>query len=377
MPGDLGDAVQDADVGVGGHQGQGPAHGLGRDGIVVEIEMHVDGLAGAHLLHPIGVEGVERKRQQAGLFFGKSLGHGACAIVGPAALVRDFIAPQKRLAIAIRQGREHAACPERIAYIPDGPFHAALLISRSYLARTWHEVIVSGQFQQPRVEMNLVAAAFQHRAAKIVVQDDSGRAGPVLKGAHVAAQEILRRLVEKELQIQHPRPGQGDDETGELALGAADHDRAKVGPVHLCLLGGKDLQTQEGFARLGAQTCDHTPQLLNAAGVAAIPDHMVEACGAQAGMLLQHLAHKRQVRIDHGRPQRLGVLEAFHFNGAPHGVRVDVQGLCNRADLPMLGKEIAANLYAGFGTDHASSPSSWNLCERIDETAWPATNRAT
>ena len=49
MAGDLGGAVQDADVGVGGHQGQRPAHGFGRDGIVVEIEMHVDGLAGAHL----------------------------------------------------------------------------------------------------------------------------------------------------------------------------------------------------------------------------------------------------------------------------------------------------------------------------------------
>jgi len=42
----------------------------------------------------------------------------------------------------------------------------------------------------------------------------------------------------------------------------------------------------------------------------------------------------------------------------------------------MLGVEIAANLYAGFGTDHASSPSSWNLWERIDEAAWSAADRA-
>ena len=48
MAGDLGGAVQDAHLRVGGHQGQRPAHGLGRDGIVVEIETHVDGLAGAH-----------------------------------------------------------------------------------------------------------------------------------------------------------------------------------------------------------------------------------------------------------------------------------------------------------------------------------------
>src|SRR5437870_12592278 len=93
-------------------------------------------------------------------------------------------------------------------------------------------------------------------------------------------------------------------------------------------------------------------------------------------MLLQQLAHKRQVRIDNGRPQRLGMLEAFHFNGMPYGVGVDVQSGCNRADFPMLGVEIAANLYAGFGADHPSSPSSWNMWERIDEAAWPATDRA-
>jgi hypothetical protein len=91
---------------------------------------------------------------------------------------------------------------------------------------------------------------------------------------------------------------------------------------------------------------------------------------------MEHLAHKWQVRIDNRRPQRLGVLEAFHFNGAPYGVGVDVQGLCNGADFPMLGVKIAANLYADFGTDHPSSPSSWNVRERIDETAWPATDRA-
>ena len=167
MPGDLGGAVQDAYVGVGGHQGQRPTHGLGRDGIVVEIEMHVDGLAGAHGLHPIGVEGMERKRQQARLFFSESLGHGPCAIVGPAPLVRHFIPPHQRLAIAFRQSGEDAPRPERIPYIPNGPFHAAFLISRPYLARTWHEVIVSRQFQQPRVEMNLIPAAFQYRTARL------------------------------------------------------------------------------------------------------------------------------------------------------------------------------------------------------------------
>jgi hypothetical protein len=54
-------------------------------------------------------------------------------------------------------------------------------------------------------------------------------------------------------------------------------------------------------------------------------------------MLLERLAQKRQIRIDNGWPQWLGMLEALHFNGAPHRFGMDVQGWCNRAGFPMLG----------------------------------------
>ena len=169
MSSDLSGAVQDAYVRIGGHQGERPTYNFGRDGIVVEIEMHVHGFTGAHGLDSIGVEEMERQRQQARLFFGECLGYGPCAIVGPGALVRHFIPPHERLAIAFRQCGEDSAGPERIPYIPNNPFHAAFLISRAYLARTWRAVIVRRQLQQPRVEMNLIPAAFQHRTAKIVV----------------------------------------------------------------------------------------------------------------------------------------------------------------------------------------------------------------
>src|SRR5579872_4861177 len=224
--------------------------------------------------------------------------------------------------------------------------------------------------------MDLVAASLQDGAAKIVIKDDPGRPGPILESAHVATQEVFRGLVEEEFQIQRSRPGQGHDEAGELPFGAADHDGAKVGPVNLCLLGWKHLQAEKGFLRLRAQTGHRASQLLDTARVATIPDHLVKARSAQARMLLQCLTHKGQIRIDKGRPQRLGVLETFHLNRAPHGVGVDAQNLCNGADFPMLGVEIAANLYAGFGGDHPNSPSSWNVWERIDETAWPAADRA-
>ena len=50
--------------------------------------------------------------------------------------------------------------------------------------------------------MNLIAAALQHRAFQIVVKNHAGLSAPVLEGVDVAAQEILRCLIEEELQIQ-------------------------------------------------------------------------------------------------------------------------------------------------------------------------------
>src|ERR1044072_7372149 len=112
---------------------------------------------------------MEWQRQQAPLFFSENLGHGSCTIVRPAALVCYLIAPKQRLVVALRQRSEDPARPERIPYIPNGSLNAPFLIFRPDLTRTRREVIGSGQFQQPWVEMNLVAAAFQHHTAKIVI----------------------------------------------------------------------------------------------------------------------------------------------------------------------------------------------------------------
>src|SRR5712691_11219932 len=73
-----------------------------------------------------------------------------CSSVKAWVTVRALSSGQgRRCATSSRQCGEDAPSPERIAYIPNGPFHAAFLISRAYLARTWHEVIISRQFQQP------------------------------------------------------------------------------------------------------------------------------------------------------------------------------------------------------------------------------------
>ena len=125
---------------------------------------------------------------------------------------------------------------------------------------------------------------------------------------HVAAQEVLHRLIEEELQIQRSRIGQRHHEAGQGALGAAHHHVAEVRPIDLCLLAGKGLESQEWLADLRTQAGHGAPQLHDAAGVAAIANHLVDARGAQPRMLLQSLADEREVGIDDGRTAAACVL---------------------------------------------------------------------
>ena len=64
------------------------------------------------------------------------------------------------------------------------------------------------------MEVNGVAAALQHRAFQVVVQDGSGRSAPILEGMDVGEKKILQALVEKELQPQGAAVGEGEDESG-------------------------------------------------------------------------------------------------------------------------------------------------------------------
>src|SRR5439155_1183895 len=64
MTSDLDRSIQNAHAGIGSQQGQLPADRLRRNGIVVEIEAHIDGLAGTHRLDAIGGERMQSGRQQ-------------------------------------------------------------------------------------------------------------------------------------------------------------------------------------------------------------------------------------------------------------------------------------------------------------------------
>ena len=170
-----------------------------------------------------------------GLLLGEDVGDGTGVVSGPAALVGHLVAPEPGLTVALGQRGKGAARPEGIAHIADRSFHAALLIAGAYLTRARCEVVVRTEFDQAGMKMDLIAAAFQDSTLEVVVEKHARLAGPIGKGMHVAAQEILHGLIEEELQIQRSGIRQSHDEAGQCSSGAAHHHVSKVGPIDLRL----------------------------------------------------------------------------------------------------------------------------------------------
>ena len=181
-------------------------------------------------------------------------------------------------------------------------------------------MIVRAQLQQSGVKQDLITATLQHGAFEVVVENHSRLAGPSLKRMHVAAQEVLHGLIEEELQKQGSRIRQRHYEAGQGTLGAAHRHVAEVRPIDLRLLARKHLELQEGLAALWTQAGNHSAQLHDAAAVAAIANHRVEARGTQAWMLFQSVANKLGVGIDDGCPQRLRAVETLRLDGVANGI---------------------------------------------------------
>ena len=82
MAGDFLGSIQDTNPGVGGDEGEWTSNRIWRDGVVVEIKTDIDGLGRTNGNNQIGVKRMEWQRQQARLFFGEGLRHGAAIIPG-------------------------------------------------------------------------------------------------------------------------------------------------------------------------------------------------------------------------------------------------------------------------------------------------------
>jgi hypothetical protein len=141
---------------------------------------------------------------------------------------------------------------------------------------------MSAEFQQPRIELNLIPTPLQHGCFEIVIKNDARLAIPCLKRVDVTPEKVFRRLIEEEFQIQSARIGQRHHKTGQGAAGTTHHHMSEVRPVCLSLLSGKHLQTQIRLAAARAQAGHRTAQLGDTAAVAAVANHLEQAGGAQS-----------------------------------------------------------------------------------------------
>src|ERR1039457_1608687 len=115
----LDSAIENAHTVSGSGQDQLPADCLRGNGVIVEIETNIDALAGADAFDSVSRERMQSLWQQSRLLFDKDIGDRTVVAARPAPLVRDLIAPEKSLAIALGQRGESAAGPEGVAYVPD------------------------------------------------------------------------------------------------------------------------------------------------------------------------------------------------------------------------------------------------------------------
>ena len=104
-----------------------------------------------------------------------------------------------------------------------------------------------------------------------------------------------------------------------------------------------------------AQQGHGAAQLYDASGVTALPNHLIDARGAQPRMLAEGLAHELHVRVRDTGAQRLSAVEAVRLDGIANGIGMNAEFSCNGADFPVLGVKITANLYVSFRADHLFS----------------------
>src|SRR6185369_1596805 len=127
----------------------------------------------------------------------------------------------------------------------DRALDASFFVAPGDVAGTRLEAVVTGQLEIPRVKSDLIATPLEDHRAEVVGEQMARHTAEVLEGAHVAAEEIGEGLVEEKLHVEQARVAQGQDESRQPALCAAETDRAEIGPVHLAGLARQAVQAQE------------------------------------------------------------------------------------------------------------------------------------
>ena len=265
-----------------------------------------------------------------------------------------LLAPAPELGVEVGDIAEAARGKEAVPEEAQLALDPSLLVAPADGTGAGEEVVVAGELEQARMEFDGAPLAGEHRALEVVVEEHPRGALEVGEGLDVAAQEALERLVEREEHVDRARPGQHHDEGRQGAPGLADRDAAEVTPVDLGLLSDQGVEAE---IRLGGrprtQASHQAPRLGDRSPVAPGHDHLVQARGAELGVVLEGGAEEGDVGVElAGADLRAGV-EAGGLEGGAH--RVGVQPKLGRdgADAPVLGVEQAPDRGAlGLG-DHA------------------------
>ena len=329
-----------------GHHRERALHVGGGNAVVVAVEAHIGGLAGADRLALVGGKGIIRQGQELGLLLCEGLAHRDRTVLGTGPIGGLALTPGRGLGVEVVEIAPLAGGEEAVANIANRSFHAAFLIPPRHRHGTRLEAIMSGEFQQGGMEADGIALALEHGTFQVVVEHDPGQSTPGGEGRLVATQEIGHRASRKKRRKIAAREAQHHDEGHQGAFGLADGELAEMAPVHLGLLARQGLQTQIGLGlRAGPVVGNQMAEVILPAAVAALAHHGVEAAGGELRVLLQGLEHKGQVGVD--QRGAVGPLDLGQTGLGEHPVDravVHAQLPGNGANLPLLHMEVAQDL---------------------------------
>jgi hypothetical protein len=128
MGGNDGGAVEDAHLDVGGGEGKSLSHGVGGNGVLVEVEADVDGLGRRDGLEQLHVESVFWQSEETALFVAKDIEDGERLFFGMGS-VKNLVPPLEGFSIEVGEVGELPAVEEPLADESDGPLDATFLIA--------------------------------------------------------------------------------------------------------------------------------------------------------------------------------------------------------------------------------------------------------
>ena len=152
------------------------------------------------------------------------------------------------------------------------------------------------------------------------------------------------------------RVAEDHDESGNGASAVSDADLAEGAPVDLRRLAGQgDDPTVDGPAGLGPQALDDASELVDRTGIAALADHLVDAGGAEAGVLGQGVADERQVGVEGAGSIHAGAAGSrLVLDGGANRLTVEAELGRDGPDLPVLAVVQAPGLGALRGRESSS-----------------------